>query len=884
MTSSLLKNLVALTAAAGFALPALAGTYKHITLDGSFDDWAGVPAAYEDSEDPGTWADFKSVYIVNDENYLYVRFILYAPFEGFSGHNNFYFDTDNDTGTGHGAIVGAEMLIEGGAGYQEKNGGFNEGSVSGLDWAAAPSGSATDFEFRVSRSAKFDSDNTPVFNGDTIALVLEATDPQWNRADTAPDSEGLVYTFASAPTPLSANKQLVPLTGDTWKVNSQNADLGTSWTALDYDDTQSGWSDGSALFGFTPTPGAYPVAIATPLAASVKTVYLRQHFDWANTTDGAVFVVTNYLSDGAVFYLNGSEVKRVRLPEGTVAFNTPAVGGPAVKGQPEVFGISSGPLVQGDNVLAVEVHQSATEAADLVFGASLLAAVSYPAVITDSSLPADQTVVAGETATFTVTFLGSPAVSIQWYKGALAITDATNATLTLAPALAEDAGDYSAKVSNPVSSGVSSRTARLTVTQTQVVITDPAQPSNQTVNEGQPVTCTVAVNGSLPLSYQWFKDNQPIAGATNDTLSFPAVLMTDAGEYSVQVTNLFPSSITSRKAVLVVVSDKTPPRVAKVDGSPNTVIITFSEPVEEASANLASHYALSGGVKVNSAVRSGNSEQVVLSTSQQALGTLYTLTVQDVRDLFGNAITPAQTAKFRSTIVIDGIFGDWATVPLAFEDAQEDPAAGTDFKDIWITNDVHYLYIRFSLYKPGNPNTWLNNVFIDTDNDAATGYSVRGLGSELLIQQGSGYQEKNGGFNEGGINGLDWAVTPEAEGVEFECRISRDATYATDGKPVFAGDTIHVMLETEDSNYVVADTAPDSEGLAYTFATFPATELAALNVTLVGGQVKLTWDGPGVLQYASSLTNPSWTSLTTATSGYTTAPDGPARYYRLMQQ
>jgi len=41
-----------------------------------------------------------------------------------------------------------------------------------------------------------------------------------------------------------------------------------------------------------------------------------------------ILVASNYLSDGAVFYLNGAEVKRVRLPSGQVSFNTAATSGP----------------------------------------------------------------------------------------------------------------------------------------------------------------------------------------------------------------------------------------------------------------------------------------------------------------------------------------------------------------------------------------------------------------------------------------------------------------------------------------------------------------------------------------------------------------------------
>src|SRR6266404_3472307 len=126
-----------------------AGSFKHITIDGSFDDWAGIPPAYVDppfqddpayQQDPSRFAganDLKSVYVANDNNYLYVRFTLYAPGNPFTSHENIFIDADNDVTTGYsvGGRVGSEVLIQSGVGYQEKNGTFNDGSnIDGLDW------------------------------------------------------------------------------------------------------------------------------------------------------------------------------------------------------------------------------------------------------------------------------------------------------------------------------------------------------------------------------------------------------------------------------------------------------------------------------------------------------------------------------------------------------------------------------------------------------------------------------------------------------------------------------------------------------------------------------------------------------------------------------
>src|SRR5262245_6029739 len=110
-------------------------------------------------------------------------------------------------------------------------------------------------------------------------------------------------------------------------------------------------------------------------------------------------------------------------------------------------------------------------------------------------------------------------------------------------------------------------------------------------------------------------------------------------------------------------------------------------------------------------------------------------------------VAPAGTFKH---ITIDGDFTDWAGVPVTYSDASEEGAsAGTDFKDVWIAHDQDYVYGRVSFYNTGDLLRAQNNVFVNGDGDFATGFGIRGTGSEMVIQGGTGYQEKNGNFNDG---------------------------------------------------------------------------------------------------------------------------------------
>ncbi|MEO8426578.1 MAG: immunoglobulin domain-containing protein [Verrucomicrobiota bacterium] len=864
----------------------VADNFKHISIDGSFDDWAGVVPAYEDPADATGGNDLKTVYVAHDERYFYVRFALYSPGDPFTSQNNVFIDANNDATTGYapaGRPFGSELLIQSGVGYQEKNGLFNEGPVNGLDWAAAPAGAATDFEFRIARSATYASDNTAVFSGDTIAILLETENAQFTTIDTAPDTEGLSYTFTPAPGAPLGNSPLVTLTGASWRFNDGGTDLGTTWREFSYDDSQAGWASGTGLFGFTPDAAAFPAPIQTPLAVGRTTYYLRTYFAWTNDPASAVLVASNYLSDGAVFYLNGAEVKRVRLTNDPVLFNSPATGSPVTKGQAEVTGFSTAPLVIGTNVLAVEVHQTGGDSADLVFGMSLLAAPQFPVSITDPSQPVDREVVAGQPTTFAVELVGTAPLSYQWFKDGNPILNATNATFTINPVLQNDAGSYSIRISNPLATNVTSRAAVLTVTGVPVKITDSSQPADQTVTEGEPAIFSVVATGSAPLTYQWFKGAVPITDATNSTYTIDSALQSDASDYSAIVSNTLPSVATSRTAHLSVNPDTAAPTIVNVVGTPNKVTLTFSEPVTQPSANAVTNYSLSGGLIVNSAVRDAtNPSDVVLTTSAQTLGASYTLTLNKVLDLFNNAIAPDTKATFKSTIVIDGSFTDWAGVPLANEDPK-DTTESTDYKDVYIASDADYLYLRVTLYSPSDLAIFYNNIYIDADNDATTGYQFR-LGSEMLIQGGGGYQEKNGLFNEGEISGLDWAIAPEGVGTEFELRISRHAKYVSDGLPVFTGDSIALVLESENTSFLTRDTAPDSGGLIHFFDEGTPVALGPLSIRLDSGQVTITWSGAtGRLQSRQSLTTGSWQDVPNPTNPYTFQPTQAQGFFRLAQ-
>ena len=94
---------------------------------------------------------------------------------------------------------------------------------------------------------------------------------------------------------------------------------------------------------------------------------------------------------------------------------------------------------------------------------------------------------------------------------------------------------------------------RITVSggSTTTVPTISTQPQSQAVNAGASVTFSVAATGSPAPSYQWRKDGGDLAGATSSSLTLSNVQSSNAGTYTVFVSNTA-GNVTSNGATLTV--------------------------------------------------------------------------------------------------------------------------------------------------------------------------------------------------------------------------------------------------------------------------------------------------------------------------------------------
>jgi Big-like domain-containing protein len=161
----------------------------------------------------------------------------------------------------------------------------------------------------------------------------------------------------------SASTVFVPL-GATWSYLDDGSNQGTAWSQPDFDDTA--WLSGCAQLGYGDGDECKVVGYGPDLNNKYITTYFRHQFQVTNAAQFIGLSVQLLADDGAVIYLNGTEVFRSRMPDGPITFNTFA----ASSGNDAIYVFSvfcANSLVEGTNVLAVEVHQISPNSSDISF-------------------------------------------------------------------------------------------------------------------------------------------------------------------------------------------------------------------------------------------------------------------------------------------------------------------------------------------------------------------------------------------------------------------------------------------------------------------------------------------------------------------------------------
>lgn len=156
---------------------------------------------------------------------------------------------------------------------------------------------------------------------------------------------------------------------------------------------------------------------------------------------------------------------------------------------------------------------------------------------------------AGSRVTFTVNAVSNTALCYQWQRNGVNIPKATGSIHVISRAQPASEGTYRCIVTNGYGS-VPSDPAVLTLRYKPVFVLHPIRTLAGT---GAPVTLSVQVLATAPLTLQWQKDRINIDGANSPDLTLPSAQFLDGGSYRCVATNSYGSTF-SRAAVLTVTS------------------------------------------------------------------------------------------------------------------------------------------------------------------------------------------------------------------------------------------------------------------------------------------------------------------------------------------
>ena len=433
-------------------------------------------------------------------------------------------------------------------------------------------------------------------------------------------------------------------------------------------------------------------------------------------------------------------------------------------------------------------------------------------------------------------------------------------------------------------------------------------PASQTVTEGANVTFSVVADGALPLTYHWQRNGTPIPGAHAPTYSIAGVLPTQAGNYSVIVSNTI-STATSANALLTVTADNTPPAFVSAVGDVNLTNITLTIydafGLNTTAAQNIAHYSVTGPntLTIQSAVLV-NSSNVLLTTSPRTPLQNYTITLNGIvdRSEAANVATPLSRPVV-ATIILFGYNQVWR-----YDETGND--LGSTWKDVGYNDGAWLSGAGFLAFEnSAGPLTLFTNLAGGNGTNTSLGLTNQTLGGIGGTNITFYFRTTVGNlpFNPAAPGNTVFATSyiddgaviyvNGAEAMRFNLTntpgVANYTNLASVGSTEGAGGlvTSNLLGFVQANNVIAAEVhqnAMTSSDIAW------GMQLEALVTTFVpgcgplhivdnGGTVTVTWIGGGTLQQSTDLSNPAnWGNVSgSPTSPYTTASGGSAKFYRL---
>lgn len=453
---------------------------------------------------------------------------------------------------------------------------------------------------------------------------------------------------------IGANTEMVRISGEVdWQQQTWAVPAGTQLLKWRFGKgaSGSGGQDAGWVDNIVYTPGSITVAPFITNQPTSQVVMAGTVASLSAEVGGSMPMTFQWYSN-SVPVLNGNGVTGARMPRLTL-LNTPA---------------------QSATYMLVASNAAGTISSVPV----TLNATSVVAAPVIANHPTTKNVSEGATVNFSVTASGAAPLHYQWLWNGAPLADSANvagassATLTLQNVQLEQIGSYSVVVSN--SAGLAtSDPAALTVQALGDVVGAPylsfavagnawsvqngesytpgttnggaqlivsispsitSQPTSKTLVEGVTTAFTVGVTGSTPLFVQWrlngveLQDGNGIGGVNTPTLTITGLQPTDAGTYSVWISNAV-GAVTSANAVLTVLTPPsvvTPPSNLTVNEGASavlSVVATGTTPMsyqwQRNGTNIVSGGSVSGAT----------GPTLTLNNAQPSQAGIYTVTISN---------------------------------------------------------------------------------------------------------------------------------------------------------------------------------------------------------------------------------------------------------------
>ncbi|MGJ8697638.1 MAG: lamin tail domain-containing protein [Verrucomicrobiaceae bacterium] len=198
-----------------------------------------------------------------------------------------------------------------------------------------------------------------------IYYTTDGTDPRLPGGSISPNA----IPF----TPSGTIVQSVISFGDVWKYLDNGSNQGSAWQAPAFNDNS--WASGATELGYNQSNTNTTISFGGDEDNKHITTYFRKEFSITNLSEITAAEIGIVRDDGAVVYLNGTELERINLPASPTAITYLTEAEDAISSAnepvPVIFSFSPSLLVNGTNTLAVEMHQAAPDSSDLSFNLEL---------------------------------------------------------------------------------------------------------------------------------------------------------------------------------------------------------------------------------------------------------------------------------------------------------------------------------------------------------------------------------------------------------------------------------------------------------------------------------------------------------------------------------